>query len=172
MGLRYRITHLLTGAPDRENPESLTGAIYGGVIATAIVVAAPRDGSPGVTAFTMLFTSVVFWLAHVHARTLALSVAVRRRPTVGEIRHEARVEWPIVLAAVPLAVPLVLGALGVFSDVRAHRLAIGVGLLVLLLWGLVIGRRRGMGAWGTAWLCVINVGLGLAMVVLKALVSH
>jgi hypothetical protein len=166
------MTRLLTGSPDRENPESLTGAIYGTVIATAIVVASKSGQDPLITAVTVLVTSTVFWLAHVHARTVALSVVRRRRPRWDEIRHEARLEWPMIPAAVPLLVPLLLGALGVFAPTTAHWVAVLAGLLALLLWGVVIGRRRGMGGWGIATLAGINVSLGLVMVVLKALVSH
>lgn len=155
------------------DPESLTGAVYGTVVATALVVALSTQSSPpGQTAVALELTGAVFWLAHVHARMVAASVTAHRRPTWAEVRREMVVEWPLLQSTVPLLIPLLLGAFGVLSGSTAHWLAVLVGLAALLAWGLVIGRRRGMGWVGTASLAGINLALGLIVVLLKVLVSH
>jgi hypothetical protein len=142
-------------------------------VATALVVAlSSQQSSPGTTAIALVLTNAVFWLAHVHARVVAVSVTAGRRPRAAEVREEMRREWPLLQACVPLLIPLLLGVLGVFSRSTAHWLSILAGLVALLAWGVVIGRRRGMGWAGTALLAGINLALGLIVVLLKVLVDH
>lgn len=142
-------------------------------MATALVVAlSTQQSPPAKTATALVVTNAVFWLAHVHARIVAMSVTANRRPRAAEIREEMVRELPLLQACVPLLIPLLLGVLGVFSRATAHWLSIAAGLVALLAWGIVIGRRRGMRWTGTALLAGINLALGLVVVLLKVIVSH
>lgn len=47
-----------------------SGAIYGTIVATAVVAAGAHDGSPGRLALGVTLTLLAFWLAHVYAQIL------------------------------------------------------------------------------------------------------
>ena len=78
----------------------------------------------------------------------------------------------MVEAAVPPLVALMLGALGIISTKLAVWVAFGLGLVVLLAQGITFARVERMGRLGTLAVVAANLGLGVALVGLKLLVSH
>jgi hypothetical protein len=77
-----------------------------------------------------------------------------------------------VEAALPPVAALLLGALGVLSTTSAVWLAFGLGLLVLAIEGIVVARVERLGPVATAGIVAANVALGLALVLLKLVVTH
>jgi len=151
---------------------SVTEAIYGLILATSVIaVSREYDASnAGRIGVTVLVTGLVFWLAHVYARVLAGAIAQRRMLNRSEVRDVFRHDWPLVEATAPLVIILALGALDVVPDRVAIVGATIVALVELAAAGAYAARLSGAGRWGTVLSAVIAVGLGSAVVLLKALV--
>jgi hypothetical protein len=75
-----------------------------------------------------------------------------------------------MLAAPALSILfLLLGALGLFDEELAVRLALWNGVVQLLGWGIDVGRRRGQ-AWPAALLIgLLNAAFGVAIIILEVL---
>jgi hypothetical protein len=76
------------------------------------------------------------------------------------------------LAVILPAVALVLGALGVIGGPFSIWLALGLGVAALAVQGVRYARLERLSALGTAVLVGLNLGLGLALVLLKVIVVH
>jgi hypothetical protein len=117
-------------------------------------------------------TVIVFWLAHVYAQGLEQSLALGRRLNAADIWVIARRESSIALAGILPVAMIVLGAAGVLSDSAALWLAVGVGVAALTVQGMRYARLERLSRTGTLLTVATNVGLGLVLVVLKALLAH
>jgi hypothetical protein len=78
----------------------------------------------------------------------------------------------MVEAAAPSLVALLLGAFGILSTKLSVWVAFGLGLVVLCAQGITFARVEHMGRLGTLAVVAANLGLGVALVGLKLLVSH
>jgi hypothetical protein len=154
--------------------ERLGGFIYGTIVVLAVVVAGARayPDEAGHIAALVAVTSAIFWLAHVYAHGLAYSVAHDEHLSLAELRRIARREGSIVEAAVPPVAALLLGAVGLFSTRFAVWAAFGLGLGVLAAAGIVFSRVERLGRFGTLAVVAANLGLGVALVALKLIVTH
>jgi hypothetical protein len=154
--------------------ERLGGFIYGTVVVLSVLVAGARayPDDAGRIAVLAVVTSVVFWLAHVYAHGVGDSIAHDEHVTVADLRRMARREGAIVEAALPPVLALLLGAFGVLSTRAALWLAFALGLLVLAVEGIVVARIERLGVLGTVGMVAANLALGLALVVLKLVVTH
>jgi hypothetical protein len=161
------------GAPEAGARPNIAGAIYGQILATAVVAGLSEDGgiSCGEIFAGVAVTSLVFWLAHVYAEGMARQLDRSRPLRRAEIRDVAAHEWPIVQAAAPVLVALGLGWAGAVSRDVSVDLAIGVGVAALAGWGFLIARRSGMSPLGTLGAVALNAAFGLAIVVLKVAVK-
>jgi hypothetical protein len=153
---------------------NLAGAVYGAILVTSVIAAASAEKglSLGLLVLTVTVTILVFWLAHVYARALAHSVTAGTRVTWPELRGLAAHEWPLLQAAIPSIALLVFGWLGLYDRSTALWLAVASGVALLVAWGFVYARAEGLGPAGTTLAVSINTAFGLAVVALKAFVSH
>ncbi len=154
--------------------QRLAGFIYGTIIVLAVVAAAARayPHTPGHIAAVVGVTSVVFWLAHVYAHSLSESVAEDQHLSLNRLREIAQREASLVEAALPPFVALLLGAVGLLSTKAAVWLAMGLGLGVLVVQGIIFARVEGLGRIATLAVVTANLSLGLVLVALKLLVIH
>ncbi|MER6142003.1 hypothetical protein ABT174_18485 [Streptomyces sparsogenes] len=148
------------------------GAVYGSLLAASVVVTAGTAGDfPRLQLIVLLLvTGVVFWAAHVYAH-LAGERIVGGPIDRQEVRHVARREWPIVeaavLPAVAAAVSPVLGlglsgtgwlvlavaiaqqvtwaTLGAISAGATRRMAVGEGVVNLLLGLVIVAAKAALG---------------------------
>jgi hypothetical protein len=150
------------------------GALYGTILVIAIIVGVSEDpdAGAGLILAGVLVTTLVFWAVHVYAETLAEHLAHPHWSLRADIARAASREWPLVEAAAPPAVPLLLGAIGVLSRTAAIDLAIALGLINLFGWGVAVGRAMGQPLSRAIVTGLVNVVLGGIMVVLKAFVHH
>ena len=147
---------------------NLAGAVYGTIVATAVVLGLSKASASPARAFWILVGSgVFFWAAHVYAELVAQRLHAHRPMTRADAARVMRREWPLFQATFPLAVPLALGALGVISPHGARDLAAFVGVATLALWGAAIARREGCGAAGAIGAAAANAAVGLSLVALK-----
>jgi hypothetical protein len=158
----------------RTTGERLGGFIYGTILVLAVIVSGARayEHEAGHIAGLVAVTVLVFWLAHVYANALAHSVAHDEHLSLAELRSIARREASIIEAAVPPVAALLLGAFGIVSTKLAVWAAFGLGLVVLCVQGITFARVERLGRLGTVAVVTANLGLGVALVGLKLLVSH
>lgn len=152
----------------RRSP-NLVGAIYGTIVATAIVAGLGErpSVSPSHALWILLASALFFWAAHVYATLLADRIQERRRTKRADVRRALSKDWPLFQASVPLAVPLVLGWLGVLGDRTALAFATGVGVVTLGALGIGFARREGYGLAGIVACGSINAAVGLFIIGLK-----
>jgi hypothetical protein len=158
----------------RQTGERLGGFIYGTILVLAVIVAGAKafEHEAGHIAGLVAVTVVVFWLAHVYADALAHAVAYDQHLSFADLRRIAHREASMVEAAVPPLAALLLGAFGILSTKLAVWVAFGLGLGVLCAQGITFARVERMGRLGTLAVVAANLGLGVALVGLKLLVSH
>jgi len=144
------------------------GAIYGTIVATAVIAATARHESPLIVLLTTVATLLVFWLAHVYSDVLDLQL---REPG-----SDLKAVWSVMVRELSMLVApglsilfLVLGALGLLHERLAVNLALWIGVVQLVGWGTDVGRLRGR-SWPASLLGgAINGAFGLVIVVLEVL---
>jgi hypothetical protein len=153
-----------------EPPRS--GGLYGTVLVLAVIIALTKSGKAeaSIVLGGVVITSLVFFVVHVYADTLAARVRHPEREWLEIARHHAHHELPILSAAIGPAIPLALGAAGALSREAASWAAISMGLLGLFGWGVAVGRALGYRRGLPLLFGVLNVALGGVMVGLKVLV--
>lgn len=158
----------------RARGERLAGLIYGTIVALSVVVAGAKayPNGPGRVAVLVTVTSAVFWLAHVYSFSLAHSVATNEHLSLVEVRHIARREASLVVAAAPPVAALLAGELGAFGAVAAFWVALGIGLVVLAAQGILFARIERLRRLATLAVVGANVGLGVVLIGLKVVVGH
>jgi hypothetical protein len=154
--------------------ERLGGFIYGTILSLAVLVGGVKAYPDHAWKIVVLLgvTAVVFWLAHVYSHGLAHVVSQDRHLSLAELRRIGRHESSIIEAAIPPVVAMLLAAFGLLSTRAAGWIAYGLGLAVLTVSGLVFARVERLGWLATLLVVVLNVALGLALVILKLVVTH
>jgi hypothetical protein len=155
-----------------ERGDNLAGAIYGTILVMSIIASADFHENLWRSFALVVVTSAVFWLAHVYAHALALSLDERETFSRVEIRRVAGREWPLLQAAVVPSLVLLAGALGLFGTMTTYRLAVGYGAAALVWWGFAFARKERLSGKSTAVVVVVNAAFGIFIVLLKELVSH
>ena len=160
---------LLIGSRD-----SIAGTVYGTIIVLSVITA-------GASAFehdnwnliaVLGVTVLVFWVAHVYAHIIGESLQEGHRLNRAEIKLVAQRELAIPLAAVlPMGVVL-LGTLGVIKSATSLWIAVAIGVTTLAVEGIRFARLERLGVWGTIGSVGLNLAFGLALVALKATLSH
>jgi hypothetical protein len=147
-------------------------AIYGTVVTAAVIAAGGNQlGTPALF-YTVLVTLVVYWLAEQYAELLGQHTQQGRLPGATVIRASLAASWPMVTASfIPLVVLLVARLLGA-SSVNAAWCALVAAVGLLMVHGY--GSARTAGVRGLRLLAITGTAgvLGVAMVVLKALLQH
>ena len=152
--------------------DNLAGGIYGTILVTSIIAAADSSTAIWQSLGIVEVTVVVFWLAHVYAHALAWSLDSNEQFSRRGLRPIARNEWPLLQAAIFPSLALLAGGLGLIGTQAAYRIAIGYGVLMLVLWGLIFARRERLSGWATSAVVLANAFFGLAIVLLKEFVNH
>lgn len=154
-------------------PQTIAGTVYGTIVVMA-AIAASAGRTPDIwsVVVAVVATVVVLWIAHVYSHALGETLELGRRLDAAELASVARRELAIPLSAVAPLAALVLGGLGVLADSTAGWVAMALGVAALGVQGVRyagVGRMTRLGALATV---AINVSLGLAIVALKAGISH
>jgi hypothetical protein len=151
---------------------NLAGAVYGTLLATAVVATLSEDPAAGSFEIieTLALTAVVFGLAHAYATLLAGGAAGRHGVGPGEVRAAFAHELPFVISFLPLGAALVLHPIGVLSDGAAESAAFVTGLVMLAAAGGAIGWQQRAGIIGIVATGLLSVALGFGIITLKAIV--
>ncbi len=153
---------------------NIAGTEYGTIIVLAAIVA----GAPGLRdepwrlAVVVVVTAFVFWVAHVYSDGIGESLEQERRLDRAEFLDIARRELAILLAVVGPVLALLLGAIGVVRESSAIWLALGAGIVTLVVQGFRYARLETLGFVGTALSVSVNLAFGLVIVAMKVFISH
>ncbi|MGA5194298.1 hypothetical protein [Streptomyces exfoliatus] len=150
-----------------------TGGVYGSMLASSVVIGAGSLGSFPRTELVLLLllTSLVFWIAHVHAQLFGARLA-RETPDRRTVLRVCREEWPIVKAAVPPAAAVAVSPL-LGLDVRgAVWLALCIAVAGQVGWSVAAARRVGASRRLMAVTASVNLLLGLLIIVFKLVLTH
>lgn len=149
--------------------------VYGIILVSGLVAAAAAAGADSLHALLFVgVTLIVFWVAHVYAGTVAEHGTVDGEVVglrTAMLRAVQRSRGLVFSGAVP-ALPLLLGAVGVWDDRTAAWVALWVAVAVLGLLGYTAYHRkrapmhmRIIGALSTA-------SFGVVIIVAKTLIQH
>jgi len=156
---------------DEHQAHAIAGAIYGTILATTVVASLGHD--PDKLAHSLaivLFTSAVFWAAHVYSLTVAGRMVAGRKLTRAETKSIAVNEWPMLQSSLPVAAPLLLGVLGIISRDAAATIALLVGIGALFFYGVLLGLREGRGRINLIVNALVVGSFGVLILLLKIVV--
>jgi hypothetical protein len=144
-------------------------AIYGTIVATAVIAATATVETPGIILAETLATLLVFWVAHVYTDYVATRMHGHQHG-FGALASIMLRESAMLSAPALSLLFLLLGAIGALDKDLAVRLALWNGFLQLVLWGVAVQRRLGR-KWPSAALGgAITGGLGLIIIGFEALI--
>ena len=150
---------------------AIAGAIYGTILATTVVASLGSNPDKlNRSILIVLFTSAVFWAAHVYSLIVAGRMVARRRLTRREVRQIAGNEWPMLQSSLPVVLPLVLGALGWISRDAASNIAMLVGIAALFVYGVLLGLRERRGIISVVFNALVVGSFGILILLLKVVV--
>jgi hypothetical protein len=157
---------------DRPHPRAdLSAAVYGTLLVTSLVaVQARSDSSPEFVTFSILIGVAVFWLAD--AWTGIVALRMRGPLTWSDVRAVARMESPMLTAALLPAVIVTFGILEAVPVQAVLDIALAACIVQLFLFGLAVGRRLGKGWPVTLLVATVDCLFGCVIVVLKVIVLH
>ena len=159
--------------PDVDRSAFYAAAIYGSIIAASLIVPFfEQHGSAETVALTLLSTMAVFFLAHVWSTILGERIHRGSGYTARHTFAVARSEWPLLESTFGPVVILLLGWAGVWADSTAERIALGVCLVELFVWGVVVGRKAYPGRASAILSGLVNVALGVGLIWLEVIVLH
>jgi positive regulator of sigma E activity len=143
------------------------GIITGTVVSAAVIAAAVGHLEETRLVLAILGTAFIYWLAHLHARTLGEAVKHRTHP-VDALKEALAETWPILAASlVPAVILLVTQLVGVRTRTGAW-IAVIASTVLLTVYSFLAGRRGGLGMGGSLLSAAIGAALGLLVVLLKA----
>jgi hypothetical protein len=168
LGFRRAAEHIFLGVGS-----AIAGTVYGTVVVMATLTAAyATETHPWKLAVIVMTTAFVLWIAHVYAHGLSKSIHLNRRLRRADVADVLRSERGVLLAAVPPAAALLLGAIGLFRESTAVWIALGLGLATLAIQGVRYARLEHLSPLGTAVATAGNLALGLLVVLLKVAIAH
>lgn len=153
--------------------DQIAGTVYGTIIVMA-AIAAGSHAEPDAArlAAVVASTVLVFWFAHVYSEALAETITLNRRLDWAELGSIARREVGIPLAAVAPVAALLVGAFDVIEEVAAGWIAVLLGLATLAVQGVRYASVERMSRLGVTITLVVNLGIGLVIIGLKAGLGH
>ena len=154
--------------------ETIAGTVYGTIIVLSQVTAAASAFKNNLASLAVIVggTTIVFWAAHVYSQGIGRSIDRGRQLSAAELGRIARRESSMLLAAVLPVLLLALGAAGVLGESTALWLVVVVGIITLTAEGVRYARLERLSRANAVLTVGFNLGLGLAIAGLKALVAH
>jgi len=148
--------------------DALAESIYGTVTAAAVIAAVSEyNVNTAKLAGSSVATVLALSISHGYANWIGMRPSGR---AAGDFKRIVEHEWPIVAAALLVALTLIVPRLLGASHVRAVQISLWTCVGVLFGLGFVAARRSGRGMHACAWIGVFDALIGVAIVALKALV--
>jgi hypothetical protein len=143
------------------------GVITGTVVSSAVIAASVGHLEETRLVIAILATAFIYWLAHLHARTLGDAVKHHTHP-VDALKEALAETWPILAAALVPAVILIITQLAGAGIRTAAWIAVIASTVLLTLYSFFAGRRGGLGIGGSLVSASVGAMLGILIIVLKA----
>jgi hypothetical protein len=143
------------------------GMITGTVVSAAAIAAAAGHLEETRLVLAVFGTALIYWLAHLHARTLGDAVKHHQHPLTA-LREALAETWPILAASVVPAVILIVVQLFGGTVLAAAWTAVITSTALLTVYSFLAGRRGGLGPVGSLLSAAIGAMLGLLVIALKA----
>jgi hypothetical protein len=159
------------GPSERRRAQAIS-AIYGAILAAAVIAALSEDSGAGPLELVgaTVSTSLVFWLAHVFARYVGERAGDWDSAEWHSVPKLLVQEIPMVAAALLPAAVLGLAQLDLLSRHNAVTVALAFCVLELSVWGAIAGHHERWGLGSVALGSATATALGLLMIFLKVLV--
>jgi hypothetical protein len=143
------------------------GVFTGTVVCAAAIAYGAGHLHSTVALCTAIFgTVLVYWLAHLHARTLGASVTLGHHPLVA-LRLALAETWPIAGASVLPIVVLLLAEIAGAPLGTAAWAALIATIVLLTAYSYLAGVRSGLSTWGSVASAAIGAAIGLLVALLK-----
>ena len=144
------------------------GVITGTVVCAAVIASTAGHSTTTRELVTAIVgTVLIYWLAHLHARTISAAVANNQHP-LAAFRESLSHTWFIAAASLlPVVILLLAEVLG--ADLRtAAWVSLWCTVGLLAVYSYVAGRRGGLGTGGSLACACAGGALGLLVALLKA----
>jgi len=143
------------------------GVITGTIVSAAVIAASAGHLEESHIVVAILGTAFIYWLAHLHARTLGDAVKHRTHP-VNALKEALAETWPILAASlVPALILFVTQVFGIKIRTGAW-IAVIASTVLLTIYSFLAGRRGGLGLGGSVLSAAIGALLGILVIGLKA----
>ncbi len=162
------VTTPSTPPPARGFLGDTSRAVYGTIVATAVLAAeaaALSHWGPWQFLSTLVATVLVLWFAEVYSDVLGDTTTDPFRMRLARAGNE---HWAVLESAVPLAIPLILGGIGVLSEDNAVFATLLVAVGALAIWGGFASRQRGSSWTQVVVAAVASALIGVIIILLKS----
>jgi hypothetical protein len=143
------------------------GVITGTVVSAAAIAAAVGHLEETRLVVAILATAFIYWLAHLHARTLGDAVKHRAHP-MDALKEALAETWPILAAAAVPSVILIVTQLAGVEVRTAAWIAVIASTVLLTIYSFFAGRRGGLGLAGSLLSASVGALLGVLIILMKA----
>lgn len=151
---------------------SKASALYGLIIAGAVLATASPTARLAFVALSLVATLTVYWVAETYVHVMAERQAEQHELSRAHMALIARDGLPLItVSAIPLAI-LLLGAAVGLETALAEDLALYANTVLLLIGGYRMSRDAGVKGGRLVIATMISGLLGLAMIGLKIILSH
>lgn len=150
--------------------EQIASAIYGKIIVTAIIVALESHSEGALDAFfSLLAATFALFLAHFYADMLALEISSKDKAYVEEAVSILNKILPLAVGVNGPAVIFLLSHLGLFSTEFAFLLAKLTALIMLFIYGYLLGRSASSTRTLSVIAGVVTTAIGALVIGVKIL---
>jgi hypothetical protein len=169
------VTHQDPPPPVRAHGEGLDleRLTYATIVVMSVLAVYPgwEDLSVRNAAAVIFAPIIALATAHYFSEVLHLHAELQRPLTRTEWREAARRQWQVVLAGVPPLLLMVVGRV-VDQDVeRVTLIILGTGVVTLMLYAGLAGRRAGIRGWRLAVMSLAGGAIGLLVLSLQILLK-
>jgi hypothetical protein len=156
---------------DLERADKASNAVYGLIVASAVLAVAPREGVWQL-AGSVLATLVIYWAAERYAAVMALRIITKRGLTRGELLTQLSKGWELISASfLPIVALLLADAVGL-GITKAVVAALGCSTALLCYMGWRVGGQAELPVGKRLVSSAVAGAFGLVMILLKARLHH
>ncbi|MDO8731108.1 MAG: hypothetical protein Q7L55_00795 [Actinomycetota bacterium] len=147
-------------------------ALYGLIIACAVLATASTDDRLVFVALTVIGTLGVYWIAETYVHVMASRQAQHHELNRAQFAAIARDGLPLITVTFAPLVALLIAALLGLSAELGEDIALTINILLLLTFGYQMSKGAGIRGFRLIVSTMVAGLLGLAMVGLKIFLNH
>ncbi len=159
--------------PSRRGADWMFGGVYGTVLASALLAALDQKGeeyTPFYDASWVLVTAATAGLAHGYSHHMASHHGSARHRWL-LLAQALRNEWPVIAAALPTVLLLIVAGLVGWDSYGVTAVGLGVNTALLYAWGSLVALRVGYRLGSALLIGMADAAIGLAIIVANAVIK-